>query len=174
ANLGVAVSVLGALRDEGWSITADSIRRGLAAVRWPGRGEVVREHPWILLDAAHNPAGAAALVATLDALASSRHRRLLVGVFADKDVDAIADAFAPAFGEIIATESSSERAMPADDVAAALGRLGASVTVSHTVAEGLEVALRGLREEDVLVISGSLTVVGEARAALIGGPCDSP
>jgi len=173
SNLHVAITALEALADAGWSIPSECIVKGLSEVRWPGRGEVIRERPRVLLDAAHNAAGAAALVETVCALEPVRERRsLLLGVLRDKDVDAIARAVAPAFPHIIATASSSERALPAQDLAARLEGIGASVAVSGTVAQGVGAALDRLRPEELLVVSGSVTVVGEARDRLLGGPCD--
>jgi len=173
SNLHVAITALEALADAGWDIPSERVGEGLSEVRWPGRAEVIRERPRVLLDAAHNAAGAAALVETVCALEPVQERRsLLLGVLRDKDVDAITRALAPAFPHIIATASSSARALPASDLASCLERIGASVAVSGTVAQGVGAALDRLRPEELLVVSGSVTVVGEARDRLLGGPCD--
>jgi dihydrofolate synthase/folylpolyglutamate synthase len=172
-NLHTALAALEALRTIGHPVSPADVIVGLGEVTWPGRGEVVAEHPWILLDCAHNAAGAQALVETVDELEPRRERRqLLTGVLQDKDVAALVGAFAPAFSRFVATASASERALSADALRTRLAAAGVEAESSDTVARGLELAQRGLSPDDVLVISGSVTVVGEARRVLRGEPCD--
>jgi dihydrofolate synthase/folylpolyglutamate synthase len=94
------------------------VREGFASVTSPGRLEVVRRSPTVLLDGAHNPAGAAALAAAIgDAFAFTR----LVGVvavLADKDVHGILEQLEPVLAEVVVTQSASGRSLPVDDLAA--------------------------------------------------------
>ena len=96
----------------------DVVREAFAAATSPGRMEVVRTSPTVILDAAHNPAGARA---TADAVAESFALGRIVGVvasFADKDVRGILEAFEPVLAEVVVTRSSSPRAMDPDALAA--------------------------------------------------------
>lgn len=106
-------------------LDVDAVRAGFAAVRSPGRLERMRSAPTVFIDAAHNPAGAAALAATL---AEEFDFRFLVGVIAvlaDKDAAGILEALEPVFDQVVITGNGSPRALPIDDAAAlAVERFG--------------------------------------------------
>jgi dihydrofolate synthase/folylpolyglutamate synthase len=178
ANAGVANAVLDALEIAGIAnVPAAARREGFASARWPGRLERItwrgRE---ILLDGAHNPAGAAALAAALDELrpflVGGRAMppapiTLVTGVMADKDVKglvtALAGAGALAGARIIATRVDLPRALAADDLAARWGAAGIGATV--TAIDDLDIALETALEmgDGPIVVAGSLYLVGEAR-----------
>ena len=149
----------------------DNVRRGFAGVSSPGRLEVVRRSPTILVDAAHNPAGAQASAA---AVAEEFDFPRLVGVvaaFADKDVRGILEAFEPVLAEVVVTALASPRALPVDDLAAlAVEVFGPDrVEVVARLDDALDVAT-GLAEEEGLgggvLVTGSIRTVAEARALL--------
>jgi dihydrofolate synthase/folylpolyglutamate synthase len=154
-------------------LDVDLVRAGFASVSSPGRLEVVRRSPTILLDGAHNVAGAEALVA---ALADGFTFDVIVGVvglLADKDAVAILSVLEPALHTIVVTQSSSARALAADDLAAvAVEIFGADrVEVVPRIDDAIETAVRLVEEEGELgsggvVVTGSLTTVGEARHLL--------
>src|SRR5919108_381734 len=73
----------------------DAVRAGLARARWPGRLTIVRRDPWLILDGAHNPAGARALAASLRALFGDTPVTFVLGIYADKDARGILDALRP-------------------------------------------------------------------------------
>ena len=154
-------------------LDVELVRSAFASVTSPGRLEVVRRSPTVLLDAAHNPAGArAAAEAIVDAFGFTR----LVGVvaaFGDKDVRGILEAFEPVLAEVVVTETSSGRAMPVDDLAAeAVDVFGADrVEVIPRLDDALATAI-GLAEEEGhlggagVLVTGSVFTVGEARMLL--------
>jgi dihydrofolate synthase/folylpolyglutamate synthase len=150
----------------------DAIRGGLARTRWPGRLQILRRSPWLVLDGAHNPDGARALAASLRALFGASARvTFVVGVYADKDAGGILDALCPIAARFVLTRAASDRA--ADP--GALARLappGIPVVVAPSVAEALSVAEREPKTP-IVCVAGSLAVVGEALSALGGGnkPC---
>jgi dihydrofolate synthase/folylpolyglutamate synthase len=181
ANVAVADAVLDALAAAGIAIVPDDARRrGYAGARWPGRLELLEAggHD-VLLDGAHNPAGAAALAMALDDLAA--HLRpggpltLVLGAMADKDVDGVVAALAGAAAlrgaRVIATQVDLPRAMPAADLAATVARiagpLGACVEAVAPVAAAVEAALSG---PGPVVVAGSLYLVGEVRGMLVDDP----
>jgi dihydrofolate synthase / folylpolyglutamate synthase len=156
-------------------IEQDTVRAAFAAVRSPGRLERVRTSPTVLVDAAHNPAGARA---TAEALGESYGFTRLVGVFAamaDKDVRGMLEAFEPVLAEVVVTQASSSRAMPADELAAvAVEVFGADrVEVAPRLDDALDAAIALAEEEGDLggagvLVTGSIVTVAEART-LLGG-----
>jgi len=168
ANLAL---VLGALAElvGGFPLGREAIREGLACASWPGRFEVISRRPYIVLDGAHNPSGARALVEALARLPTPRGRRRLVfGVLRDKLVHRMAEILFPEFDEVVLVASRSPRALPPEAVAHQAKRLGVNWRVGGGVEETVKELAADLMEDDLLVVCGSLTVVGEARRALVG------
>lgn len=133
---------------------------GISKTRWPGRLERVSENPEIILDGAHNPAGTRALVNYIQRFYSSRNIWIVYGVMRDKDVAEMAATLFPLAAKIILTAPANSRAMPPENIPAP----GAAIT--NTVAEAIAL-LRNAPPTGVIFITGSLFVVGEARALLL-------
>lgn len=133
---------------------------GIATTRWPGRLERVSEQPEVILDGAHNPAGARALSSYIRRFYTGRRIWILYGVMRDKAVAEMAATLFPLADRVIVTAPTNSRAMAPECIPAS----GAIVT--HTVAEAV-VLLREAKPDDVIFITGSLFVVGEARALLL-------
>jgi dihydrofolate synthase/folylpolyglutamate synthase len=184
-NAAVADAVLDALGDAGIAtVEAAARRRGYAGATWPGRLELVevgdRE---VLLDGAHNPAGAAALAAALDDLrpflaggrdAPPAPLTLIHGSMADKDVDGIILALdassALAGASIVATQVPGDRALPAGELARRWRTIRPDVAIVAIgdVGEALDRAIRDARGP--VVVAGSLYLVGEARRRWVDDP----
>ncbi|MER7764651.1 folylpolyglutamate synthase/dihydrofolate synthase family protein [Streptomyces sp. NPDC097619] len=154
-------------------LDVDTVRKAFASVTSPGRMEVVRRSPTVVLDAAHNPAGAAV---TAEAITESFGFSRLVGVVAaseGKDVRGVLEAFEPIFAEVVVTENSSHRALSADELASvAVEVFGADrVQVEPRLDDALEAAIT-LAEEEAeyggagVLVTGSVITVGEARLLL--------
>ena len=167
---------LGGDADARGRLDLDTVRAGFARATSPGRLEVVRTSPTVVLDAAHNPAGARATAA---ALAESFGFTRLVGVFAamaDKDAHGMLEAFEPVLAEVVVTQSGSPRAMPADELAGiAVEVFGADrVEVSSRLDDAIDSAVTLAEEEGDhlagagVLVTGSIVTVAEARA-LLGG-----
>lgn len=153
----------------GMELGRETIREGLAAARWPGRFEVLSCRPYIVLDGAHNPSGAQAVVDTLGRLPAPKGRKVLVfGALRDKMVREMAEALFPRFDEVVLVASRSGRALPPEALSHQARRLRCTWRIGGPVEETVRELASGLGEEDLLLIAGSLTVVGEARRALIG------
>ncbi|MBE0635147.1 bifunctional folylpolyglutamate synthase/dihydrofolate synthase, partial [Candidatus Bipolaricaulota bacterium] len=165
--------VLGAVRElrvRGFTIPDSAVIEGLQTVCWPGRLEVVRKHPTILLDGAHNEAAIRSLVADVrDLVPDPKHRFLLYGALADKDVDVALSALRTVFPSIGLCTSDSPRALPMGRLAEKAEGPFQQITQYNTIAEGIESWLVDASVDDVLVITGSLTVVGAARRWLMEG-----
>ena len=154
------------------AIADEAVVVGLGEVRWPGRFEVVARDPTIVLDGAHNDPAALTLAREVaDYVPDKSHRHLLFGVLADKEWETIIRRLFPLFACVTLTRSQSPRALALDRLSEAASALGVSSPGCDTVPVGLARALSGLVAQDVLFVAGSLSVVGEARAALVEVPC---
>jgi dihydrofolate synthase/folylpolyglutamate synthase len=135
---------------------------GIADAAWPGRLEHVAPNPDILLDGAHNPAGARALARYLNRFYNHRPIRLIFGAMRDKAVGEVAEILFPLAADLIFTAPDSARAVQPESLIELAGRGRAT----PNVAAAIETARSNANEDDVIVITGSLFVVGEARALL--------
>ena len=116
ANAAIALATISELRHQGWCISNDAIRSGLSRAALPGRVEITSSDPTIVLDTAHNPASARALVETLDELPRSR-RTLILSISHDKDVPAIVRELATHFDRIVVTQyQENPRAVPVQEL----------------------------------------------------------
>ena len=165
-NAAIALAAAEAFFDA--PLAEDVVANALGSITIPGRFEVVRKNPIVILDGAHNTEGAASAISTLDdEFNITGDRILVVGALAPRDPMQLLDALeVDRTAMVIATTAPSPRAVPADQVAAAAERLGANVMVEPDVARAVERALRIAGEEDVVLITGSLYVVGAARTLL--------
>jgi dihydrofolate synthase/folylpolyglutamate synthase len=146
-------------------LSPESIRAGLQTVRWPGRLELISHRPDFILDGAHNPAGAAALASYIREFHSQRPVWLVYGAMRDKAVEEVAEQLFPLADRLIATAPNFPRALRPQAILELSGH--GDATTAGTVAEAIELAL--LAPPDAVVFfTGSLFLVGEARAILAG------
>jgi dihydrofolate synthase/folylpolyglutamate synthase len=151
------------------TISEDALRNGVAQARWPGRMEYIPGSPPLLLDGAHNAAGAAALA---DALTEIRFGklRIVLGVMADKDVREIVSSLAPLATAWYCVSPAIERSMGDHDLAELLCGMGYTALPCGSVANGIQTARKVAGEEDLVLVCGSLFTVGEAKSWLAGTP----
>lgn len=164
-NAATAVAALDLLDGLGEPVPEDAVRQGLASVRIAGRMEVVRRDPILILDGAHNAASASALAQALDELYGGRRLILVLGVSADHSAADVVGALAPQAAAVIATAADNPRALTAGDVAAVARQHTSDVRVVIPVAEAVRCALALARPEDVICVTGSFFVIGEAGRA---------
>lgn len=162
-NAAVALETVGALRAAGWRIPDDAVREGLRTVAWPARFEILQRRPWFVLDGGHNPQCAETVVANLERYFPEKRKILLVGLLADKDYTEMTDILAPQTDAFVTVTPASERALPAEALAAHLRRYGKPVTACATVHAGVEAALSMADADDVVCATGSLYMAGEIR-----------
>ena len=159
--------------DHARTLEPETVRSAFASVVSPGRLEVVRKSPTVVLDAAHNPAGARATAeAVTEAFGFSRLVGV-VGTSGDKDVRGLLEAFEPVFADLVVTRNSSHRGMDVDELAAiAVEVFGQErVQVEPRLDDALEAAITLAEEEDEysgagVLVTGSVITVGEARLLL--------
>jgi dihydrofolate synthase/folylpolyglutamate synthase len=158
----------------------DAVRAGFAAVTSPGRLERMRSAPTVFIDAAHNPAGAAALAAALGEEFDFRFLVGVISVMSDKDVDGILAALEPAFDQVVVTHNGSPRAMDVEALAwRAEERFGPErVITATTLADAIEIATALVEKSGNddgfsgagMVITGSVVTAGAARTLFARDP----
>jgi dihydrofolate synthase / folylpolyglutamate synthase len=171
-NAAVALAAVEALIGED-PLEGDLVREAFEQVTSPGRLEIIRRSPTILLDAAHNPHGAAAAADALEDSFSFNPLIGVVGVMADKDYEGVLAAFEPVMAAVVCTRNSTHRAMPAEELAeVARGIFGIDrVYVAPRIDDAITQAATLAEEGGVygsggVLVTGSVITVGEARAML--------
>jgi len=136
---------------------------GIAETRWPGRIEHVSPNPDIILDGAHNPAGARALAKYLERFYGNRRIWMIYAAMRDKAIDEVAGILFPLASELVLTAPDTPRALRPEAMAEFAGRGHVEPTVEAAIAYARSHAAG----EDVIVITGSLFLVGEARGLFL-------
>ncbi|MGB9206083.1 MAG: folylpolyglutamate synthase/dihydrofolate synthase family protein [Terriglobales bacterium] len=156
-------------------ITPETIAQGIRQTHWPGRFQVVpstRDHPEYVLDVAHNPAGAWALRSTLSAayrdLENGRGITMVFGVMRDKAIREIAEILFPIARRVIVTHASNPRSASPDEIRQAAARVAAGMDIAEAenVASALNRARNAAGPGGLVVVTGSIYVVGEAMRTL--------
>jgi dihydrofolate synthase/folylpolyglutamate synthase len=165
-NAGAAiVAVESVFRHE---LDGDTVRTALAELRVPGRLEVAARGPTILLDGAHNPAGAEALARSLGESFVAERLHVVLAVSSNKDLDGVIAPLAAITDAWYAAQNESVRSFPAEHVAERIAAAGGRVADLGTVAEMLQAARDAAAEDDLILVTGSLYTVADARRALGG------
>lgn len=161
-----AVAVASAEAFLGRSASAEVVDEAFAGLELAGRFEIVGHGPLVVLDGAHNPDGARTLRATLDeGFSTSGRRRFVVGLLGGRDPHEMLAALGVTHrDELVAVTPASPRAVPAREFAAVAHGMGLDSRAVETVEEALASVLAGAGLDDVVVVAGSLYVVGPARA----------
>ena len=145
-------------------ISADAIERGIGQARWPGRLEHVGTRPAIILDGAHNPAGARSLRAYIERFYAGGKVWMIYGAMRDKAVAEMTGILFPAAQEIIATAPKQARAARPEAIVE-LAENG-HIRIAPTLAEALRLVRREAAPEDAIFVTGSLFLIGEAKSLL--------
>jgi dihydrofolate synthase/folylpolyglutamate synthase len=164
-NAGVAVALLREIDGLGWQISVPAMQAAVTDVTWPGRLEELRfGRTRVLLDAAHNTAGARALAAFLNDNGWSGST-LLFGAMRDKDVAAMLQELVPVCTSIVCTTAPTPRAARADDLAATVGRVAPNMPV-EAIDSPVEALHRACGRSERVVVAGSIFVIGPLRGIL--------
>jgi dihydrofolate synthase / folylpolyglutamate synthase len=166
-NAAVALCLLDVLQGEGAAISVAARRAGLRSVRWPGRLEEVPGAPLLLLDGAHNPQGVEALLRALDTAYAGRRVHLVFAAVQDKDVGQMLARLLPRMASAILTPlpNTSRGLRPEAYLALAQAALG-EVCVAESPAAALEKAVARAAAGEVVLVAGSLYLLGAVKAHL--------
>jgi dihydrofolate synthase/folylpolyglutamate synthase len=180
-NLALAIAAAEELHNQGLDnqgiakITPETIAQGIRETRWPGRFQVLPamgDNPEYVLDVAHNPAGAWALRSTLSAayqdLGNGREITMVFGVMRDKSMREITEILFPIAGHVIVTHANNPRAASPDEIRQAAARVavGTDIEATENVASALNQARAVAGSAGLVVITGSIYIVGEAMRTL--------
>ena len=168
-NIALAIAAALALRERGFPVDREALETGIRQTEWPGRlelraGEAGRAP--VLLDAAHNPAGAWALRAVLGSLPVAGPRTLVFGCMADKALAELAQVLFPVFDRVLLTRADTKRAASLESLAEAADRVGTPYQRFEASGDAVKAALAETPETGLVVIAGSIALLGEAGAAL--------
>jgi len=170
-NAACALAMLELLSARGVAVPERAVRAGLRLVSWEGRLERVEQDPMVLLDGAHNPAAAEALARHLGDLRRERPAAriiLVVGMMRDKDRAGFLQRLLPLVDEAVVTQAGLPRAATVQEMRQALAQWPGPAHEAPSSAEAMAAA-RGLaRPEDIILVTGSLILVGEVKALLLG------
>jgi dihydrofolate synthase/folylpolyglutamate synthase len=168
-NIALAIAAAEQLNSEGIRVTAEEIERGITQTKWPGRFQVIpasKDRPEIVLDVAHNPAGAWALRSALSDRYEGRRITLLFGVLRDKAVAEMTQILFPVADRVVATAVNNPRSATAEEIAEAAHRSAGEVSVTGDFKQAIQEAISITPRDGVVVITGSIFLVGEAIVAL--------
>lgn len=166
ANAALVCAGCEALRRAGVGIADEAISRGLAQNRWPGRLEKIKDRPLIVLDGAHNLAAARALSEYMKTELAGRRITLVCGVLDDKPYEKILSDLCRSVFRVVLTRARIDRALAPEILEPIARRFVSDVTLVGDVAGAVAHASQTTPEEDVIIVAGSLYVVGEAKEYL--------
>ena len=170
-NVALAVAAAEELSKQGFALTAENIEQGIRRTLWPGRFQVLAatgQAPEIIFDVAHNPAGAWALRSTLSAHYEDRPLTFVFGAMRDKAIGEMAEILFPLAARVILTHAENPRSATPEEIRQAAQRVSADMQIEDAadVASALDRAKSAAGPHGVVVVTGSIYVVGEAMHVL--------
>jgi dihydrofolate synthase/folylpolyglutamate synthase len=168
-NVALAIAAAEELSKQGLSVTPESIERGIRETRWPGRFQLVPASngaPEYILDVAHNPAGAWALRSTLSAGYEGRSLTFVFGAMRDKAISEMTEVLFPLADHVVATRADNPRSATPDEIRESASRISAEMDLASNVPAALDRARDITPGDGVIVITGSIYIVGEAMRSL--------
>ena len=172
-NAALVIAACELLNKNHTSISQQSIRDGLTKTSWPGRLEIVSEHPMIILDGAHNLMAARELAKFLGNNLVQRSITLVVGILDDKPYQSMLKSLLPVCSRVIVTRAKTGRALDPLRLFETAKKTLSDVRIVSDVAQAFKQAVAEADFNDVICIAGSLYVVGEAKAAIEKGLINS-
>lgn len=165
-NAAVVLAIADTLIQEGWQITEENIRDGLASVRWPGRFDIMGREPLFIIDGGHNPQCIEALVKNIQDYLAGKRLIVLTGVLADKDYADMYRPVMPYAEKFVCITPPSPRKLEAAELAVYLRQAGADAIACGSIPEGVRTAISLAGKDGVVLCFGSLYSIGDIRDAL--------
>ncbi|MCR4428109.1 MAG: bifunctional folylpolyglutamate synthase/dihydrofolate synthase [Caldiserica bacterium] len=163
SNAAFALACLQCIKEMGFSWTEGDFKRGVAGLRWPGRIEILSQSPLIVIDGAHNPSKAGALSRAIKECFQFKRLIIVMGVSRDKDLKGILLKFKDFEPLILASAASSGRGFKPAEIVEGCQGLGIPAREFPGVSTALQEAIGIAREGDLILVTGSIYVAGEAR-----------
>jgi dihydrofolate synthase/folylpolyglutamate synthase len=170
-NIALAIATAEELAQFGFKVTPEQVERGIRETHWPGRFQVVAASPvtgdhQLVLDVAHNPAGAWALRSAFSENFPDRPLTFVFGAMSDKAIQEMAEILFPIAEHVVVTCVNNPRAATADELMQAGSRTGAQIHPEQSVSAALAKAIELTAHEGVIVVTGSIFLVGETMSVL--------
>jgi dihydrofolate synthase/folylpolyglutamate synthase len=172
-NLALAITAAEELNNFGFHVSAEDIEKGIHSTNWPARFQVIPAEdgfPEVVLDVAHNPAGAWALRSALSTFYEDRPLIFIFGAMRDKAIREIANIIFPLADRVIAAQAENPRAASSQEIAELGAQAQTEILPAKSVQEALERARILAGNKGVIVITGSIYIVGEALGILARKP----
>ncbi|MFH1655226.1 MAG: folylpolyglutamate synthase/dihydrofolate synthase family protein [Candidatus Omnitrophota bacterium] len=161
-NAATAIGIVDSLRLHSIIVSADAIKKGLDDTIWPGRFEIINRNSFVILDGAQNIASAKELKETINKYFGSKKVILVLGISQDKDIKGICKELEPISKTIILTKADHPRALVPEKMKEFFGK-NKEIKMTSSVKEALELSKSIQEKTDIILVTGSLFVVGEAR-----------
>lgn len=162
-NACTATATIGALKSQGIQVSMDALRKGLYHTLWPGRCETISGSPLVVLDGAQNASSAKVLLETLRGWFRYKKLILVFGISQDKDIAGVCRQLAPAADTVVLTRADNPRAAAAKDLIRYFN--GKNIFLTGNLRDARRKAYQLAKKEDLILVTGSLFVVGEFRDA---------
>jgi dihydrofolate synthase / folylpolyglutamate synthase len=164
-NASLACAVVETLRSLGYGISEAAIREGLETTAFPGRFEVLRRNPDVVIDGAHTPDSMRLLKSTTSKLYPGVKPFVLLGMLAEKDYHQMSAIMAPIAREVVCVAPQGDRSLDAESLASAVGRHGVPVRAAAGIEEGFAMLMERAGFNDLILATGSLYMIGPVRRA---------
>jgi dihydrofolate synthase/folylpolyglutamate synthase len=163
-NAATAVAAIEELASSGANISIQNVSDGLSQVSWPGRLQILSCEPLVIVDGAHNAYSMRKLVENVKRCFNYQNCLVIFGTSCDKDVSGMAKELKNLSHRLVITSSSHPRAASVSSLAQTFNRLGIESLITGTVRESLAKTMASVKKNDLILVTGSLFVVGEAIA----------
>jgi dihydrofolate synthase/folylpolyglutamate synthase len=160
-NAANAVAAIEVLIDKGADITSKAIAEGLKAVEWPGRLQILRKKPWVIVDGAHNAYSVQKMGEALKWYFKYDKAKLIMGFGNDKDIEGMAREASQITSDIILVASKHPKAVKGEVLAAEFQKHGVTARIAETVKDALALALKESQPNDLICAAGSIFVEAE-------------
>ena len=162
-NASTAIAAVQELVDQGFDVHEKHIREGVSATRFPGRFELLRRSPDVIIDGAHTPEGMRLLRSSI--LRSYPHRKpyVLFGALRDKNYEKLAKIIAPISQAVMCVAPESDRSLASRDMANTFSRLGVRSYFAESIEDGFSQVLGMVQQDDLILAAGSLYMIGPVR-----------
>ena len=165
-NLAVALKALEVIKDKAPKLNRESIVKSLATVRWNGRLEIMSNSPYVVIDGAHNIQGITQLDKNIKKYFEYKDMYLILGILADKDVEDMVKVITPKAKKVFTVTPNSMRAETAEELLEEVKKYNESCEAYNDYKNAFEDALKLCKKDDLLLISGSLYMIGEMRGII--------
>lgn len=166
-NAALAAEAVQGLRSLGFRISDEAFRRGMEKTVWRGRFTCIHKEPLVIMDGAHNEDAAKKLAASIETYFPGRKISYIMGVFKDKEYEKVIRITAPYAAKVTAVETpGNPRALPKEELKKVWETFGVPVTTADTIAEAVKENITSAEKEEIILVFGSLSFLGEAEKAV--------